>query len=696
MIRRMPAVKANVFTIPRLGAVPAVADRGAARRQARARLSRRAATRSNSARPRSICRRGAPAGSRATSSSTNSKATPPSCRASSRSAISTKTRSPSPKPPPANWREAALALPAAIAPLERRLLLAQLIAQWAERIAPDQGSPLIANTPSAALGLADDLARLIDDMITRQVPWDRLDKLVPDALDRYWQIALDFLKIARGYWPERLKELDAVEAAERRDMLIEAEAKRLAGSTAPVIAAGSTGSMPATAKLLATIAKLPHGAVVLPGLDMDLDDASWALIAGDADDKTHDGAPAAGHAQFAMHALLDRIGITRGDVAAACAAAPRTAASGWSRKRCARPPPPSTGRRAPAAKDFAAATDSALASLALIEAANAEDEALAIAVALRETLETAGTRPPRWSRPTARWRAASSPRSERWQVKVDDSGGDSLADTSAGVFARLAAQAALGGLEPVTLLALLKHPLLRLGAKAGAHNAAIATLERALLRGPRPRPGSDALGQALSTFRANRAELHRSDPRGLIDDDKFDVAAELIARLGAALAPLERLKPGAHPLAELAKCHSAVISGLGRDGKGDVAAFAGNDGTALLRAFEELSESPTAADACHRATATMPNCSTPPSPSAWCAARRRRTCACASSARWKRACRLSSASCSAASTKAPGRPRRAAIPGSAARCAPNSASIRRSGASALPRTTSRKAWAPKR
>ena len=42
-----------------------------------------------------------------------------------------------------------------------------------------------------------------------------------------------------------------------------------------MIAAGSTGSMPATATLLATIAKLPHGAVVLPGLDTDLDDATW-------------------------------------------------------------------------------------------------------------------------------------------------------------------------------------------------------------------------------------------------------------------------------------------------------------------------------------------------------------------------------------------------------------------------------------
>jgi len=489
--------------------------------------------------------------------------------------------------------EAALALPAAIAPLERRLLLAQLIAQWAERIAPDQGSPLIANTPSAALDLASDLARLIDDMITRQVPWDRLDKLVPDALDRYWQIALDFLKIARSYWPARLKELGVVEAAERRDMLIEAEAKRLAGSGAPVIAAGSTGSMPATAKLLATITKLPHGAVVLPGLDMDLDDASWALIAGDADDTTHDGAPAAGHAQFAMHALLDRIGITRGDVQQLAPPRPH----GRERLVSEALRPAATTERWPArtgTKDFAATTDSALASLAVIEAANAEDEALAIAIALRETLETAGKSAALVTsdRALARRVAAAL---ERWQVKVDNSGGDSLADTPAGVFAKLAAQAALGGLEPVTLLALLKHPLLRLGAKAGAHYAAIATLERTLLRGPRPRSGSDALGHALSTFRTNRAELHRSDPRWLIEDDKFDVAAELIARLGAALAPLERLKPGAHPLVELAKCHSAVISGLGRDGKGDVAAFANNDGSAIARAFEELTTSSAAA-----------------------------------------------------------------------------------------------------
>lgn len=485
--------------------------------------------------------------------------------------------------------EAALALPPAFGALERRLTLAELISKWAAAVAPGQGAPLIANTPEAAMALADALARLMDDMITRQVPGDSLEKLVPEDLDEYWKQSLEFLKFMHPRWRAILAEHDAIEAAERRDKLIEAEAKRLANSDAPVIAAGSTGSMPATAKLLATIASLPHGALVLPGLDMELDDASWALIAGNADDTTHDSAPAAGHAQFAMHALLDRMRVKRSDVEQLAQPQGRE----WLVSEALRPAA-TTERWSAKKKDFDAATAAALASLSMIEAANAEEEALAIAVALREAVETpsktAALVTP--DRALARRVVAAL---ERWQVKVDDSGGDSLADTPAGVFARLAADAALGGLEPVTLLALLKHPLLRLGAAAGHHAKASATLEQALLRGPRPLPGSDGLGRALSTFRANRKELHRSDPRWLIDDDKFDIAAELIARFGAALAPLERLKPGAHTLAELAKCHSAVISGLARDGKGEVAAFAGNDGAALVRAFEELTTSPAAA-----------------------------------------------------------------------------------------------------
>jgi ATP-dependent helicase/nuclease subunit B len=486
--------------------------------------------------------------------------------------------------------EQALQLPATFGALDRRLTLAQLISKWAATITPDKGAPLVANTPEAAVALADALARLMDDMITRQVDWKNLDRLVPDELDEYWKQSLDFLKFVHPAWRAILAEQNAIESAERRDKLIEAEAKRLAGSEAPVIAAGSTGSMPATAKLLATIATLPHGALVLPGLDMTLDEESWALIAGDEDDDSHDGLPAAGHAQFAMHALLDRIGIARSDVEQLAQAEGREMLVSEALRPAATTERWQQRLREP---DFKVAAGEALSSLSMIEAANAEEEALAIAATMREALETPDKTVALVTPDRALARRVKAAL-ERWQVAVDDSGGDALAETSAGVFARLTAEAALHGLEPVTLLALLKHPLLRLGAAEGAQRDAIAALERALLRGPRPRAGTQGLAHALATFRANRDALHASDPRKLIQSDELDAAGALIDRLAAALAPLETHKTGVQALAALAQAHREVIVALSTDTEGAVAAFAGHDGTILARAFEELIDSPSA------------------------------------------------------------------------------------------------------
>src|SRR4030095_15063054 len=162
------------------------------------------------------------------------------------------------------------------------LLLAQLILTWAR--SPDLHGkadvPLVAGTPAAALGLADDLARLMDDMTTRQVSWDKLDDLVPDRVDAYWQLTLNFLKLARESWPEILAAHGAIEPAARRDRLIAAGAEGLARTGARVIAAGSTGSMPSTAALLATIARLPRGAVVLPGADTTLHATALSRVSG--------------------------------------------------------------------------------------------------------------------------------------------------------------------------------------------------------------------------------------------------------------------------------------------------------------------------------------------------------------------------------------------------------------------------------
>src|SRR6187399_2788046 len=122
---------------------------------------------------------------------------------------------------------AALDLPDALAGLSRAVPLAEIILKWAEAIAPrgSDHAPLIANSPAAALALAQDLARLMDDMATRQVSWDRLDDLVPTDMDEFWQKTLRFLKIARDQWPAILEAKGAIEPAARRDKLIAAETK---------------------------------------------------------------------------------------------------------------------------------------------------------------------------------------------------------------------------------------------------------------------------------------------------------------------------------------------------------------------------------------------------------------------------------------------------------------------------------------
>src|SRR5436305_1063449 len=368
-----------------------------------------------------------------------------------------------------------LDLPPKLGELERRLTLAKLVALWANQLRPDSpvDAPLIVGGPASTLALATDLARLIDDMAIRGVDWSTLDGLVPKALYKYWHLSLEFLQIAKQMWPSHLAEIQKIEPVARRDRLIEAEAARLIRHhEGPVIAAGSTGSMPATARFLKVIAGLPQGAVVLPGLDTDLDDDAWQLIGGAPDAHGKVSAAASNHPQFAMHALLDRFGLKRSDVEPlgtptphgrellmSEAMRPSNATAQWHRRL-----------EEPLVVEKIAA---GMQNLAVIEAVNAEMEALAIAVAMREARElgkSAALVTP--DRALARRVEAAL---GRWNLAFDDSGGDALTDTAAGIFARLAAEAASKQLEPPTLLALLKHPPLRLGGPHGAFRNAVET-----------------------------------------------------------------------------------------------------------------------------------------------------------------------------------------------------------------------------
>ncbi|MDN5002850.1 double-strand break repair protein AddB [Bradyrhizobium sp. GCM10027634] len=485
-----------------------------------------------------------------------------------------------------------LEIPPRLGELERRLTLAQLVAAWAKGPVL---APLVVGGPASTLALAGDLARLIDDMVTRGVDWSALDGLVPDMLDRYWQHSLDFLRIARIAWPSHLAEINRIEPAARRDLLIAAEAKRLTTHPhGPVIAAGSTGSMPATAKFLHAVASLPHGAVVLPGLDTDLDDDAWRSIGGSRDLLGITENPTSNHPQYAMHALLDRFGIKRSDVEILH--------------------PPAEGGRdllasesmRPSAKtevwhdrlkqpEVAAKIAGGMKNLAVVEAPNPEMEALAIAIAMREARhlgKTAALVTP--DRALARRVMAAL---TRWDLAFDDSGGDVLMETTAGVFARLVAEAATRGLEPPTLLAMLKHPLCRLGRAPGAWKAAIEDLELAILRGTRPPPATFGLLREFNRFREELAKLgrgaisalHKSEPRARLEAEDVDRIQELIEALQKALAPIESLASSRpFDFAELAHRHREIMIELSRDEQGIPLAFEDREGLALASAFDDL------------------------------------------------------------------------------------------------------------
>ena len=273
----------------------------------------------------------------------------------------------------------------------------------------------------------------------------------------------------------------------------------------------------------------------------------------------------------------------------------------------------------------------------MIEAANPEDEALAVAVALREAVhdgKTAALVTP--DRALGRRVLAAL---ERWNIAAEDSGGDALADTPAGIFARLAAAAALEGTPPVTLLALLKHPLLRLGPATDTpspRSSARSCAGRGRVPAAPASPRHSRFSRAAWKFRRHEpVDLHPSDPRIDLTEDELAGAADLVARLGDALAPLESRGGAALPLSELAGRHRDVVAALSRQDGAEIA-FAGPDGA---NSPTRSTNSPRARPphVCSSRHPTMSNYFPRRFRAASCAGRPGRVCACASSGCSKRA-----------------------------------------------------------
>ena len=283
-----------------------------------------------------------------------------------------------------------------------------------------------------------------------------------------------------------------------------------------IIAAGSTGSAPAAADLLAAIAGAPRGCVVLPGLDKSLADKAWTVV----DEQ---------HPQGGLKRLLDRFALTRDHITDWDPAAERETAGRWRRRlinEALRPPAATAdwllqidGLRAEGAAAGLDPIAEGLKGLSVVTARNEEEAATLAALLLRETLEVPDLTAALITPDAALARRVSA-RLTRWGVVADSSAGRPLAGAPVAVLASLVARATADPADPVTLLAIVKHPLTRLALNESDLVEARRTLERYGLRGPPTRRLGSPAGPGLA-----------GHPSGL------DLAHRLHAVLSIAVAP---------------------------------------------------------------------------------------------------------------------------------------------------------------
>lgn len=481
----------------------------------------------------------------------------------------------------------ALDLAPPIAPLDRLMRLAPLVRAWRSRLpahiaALFEESVTVPASTADALWFARDLAALMDEMETENADWARLTRIAPEDLAGWWQVTLDFLAIVTRHWPEALRELDRSNPAAHRGAMIDAETARLRADPprGPVIAAGSTGSIPATQRLLAAIARLPMGAVVLPGLDRELDEGAWAEIGHEAD-------PAAfGHPQAGLKRLLKALGVARSEVRDLASAPAPLAARAFVVSQALRPARATAAWSGLAPAVARLTAQGALDGVALVEAANQREEAAAIAVALRLAIVETGRTAALVTSDRALARRVSA-ELLRFGIRADDSAGQPLAATpQAGLLTLLAEAVARPG-DPVAALALIKHPLLRLGMPDGSAWRSALLVERVALRGTTGRPDVARLGTDFERA-LDAATNARRKPQwaAAATSESLGEARAMLTALREALAPLVALREKAETgIAEITRASVAALEALARHDDGSLETLYGEDDGAALASF---------------------------------------------------------------------------------------------------------------
>lgn len=435
-------------------------------------------------------------------------------------------------------------LPPAVDALQRRLELARLVRAWDARL----GRP---ENPAGALGAAYALAGLLDQagLLAQAPDWSLLDGLAAERdLAAHWSISADFLKIIAEAWPARLAELGCIDPGARRRLALEALSRRWAARPPEglVLIAGSTGSIPATRALMDTVANLPAGHVVFPGLDTNLAGDVWDAAASDPQ-----------HPQHAMAVTLRALEAEPGSVGR-WSRDGADAGSGRMRliNEALRPASHADDWRGRAAACFAGpdgrtepAAAAAAAGLSLADCRTSEEEAEVIALALREALETPG-RTCALVTPDQGLARRVAAKMARWGVTLDVSAGRPLAETPPGTLMRLALGLARDPGDPVLIAAVLKHPLTLLGRDRPALRRDAAVLERDGLR----------IARAWSDLPGLRARL--AAPVDAHDRPATPSVMGLVDDLASALAPLLGLTTGPIHLGALAAGLAATMDAL--------------------------------------------------------------------------------------------------------------------------------------
>lgn len=315
-------------------------------------------------------------------------------------------------------------IPDALDTLERTLLLTRLCLEKPDGTSPDQ-----------AVKIAISLGEILDEFYQFDTDTSALQDLVPaKPFAEHWNKTLVFLNIICHEWPKVLKERGQIDAVDRRMRMIRSYIHQLQHDAAPVIVAGLDGSLPVVCDLIQALAARDNTTILLDGLDNTADDDSFQMLPPN-------------HYQYALKTLLTQLHQTARQI-------PYASDTLTPQEPLIR----SAFKPAEQTQQWRAGglTPDCLRNITRIDCETPVEEALTIALILREALET-----PQQTAclvtPDRNLARRVIIEMQRFGVDLNDSAGAPIHKTPVGTFLALIAAYGLNHSQAADALPLLKH-----------------------------------------------------------------------------------------------------------------------------------------------------------------------------------------------------------------------------------------------